>query len=59
VWYHRGLNEYRVGLLEDFEVPVSMLEVAFGKGIADRPGGAVVDPNPQETLEFSVGDSSA
>lgn len=58
-WYHRGRNGPKEGPLQDYEVPMSMLEIAFGDDTLDPPDGAVVDLNLQETSEFSIGDSSA
>ncbi|XP_039163985.1 uncharacterized protein LOC120291100 [Eucalyptus grandis] len=42
-WYRQAQDGQRQGLLPEFEIPLCVLEAAFGKGNADPPPSPVVD----------------
>ncbi|KAL3730740.1 hypothetical protein ACJRO7_027723 [Eucalyptus globulus] len=42
-WYRHYNNGQRVGPILEFDVPLYLLEVVFGKGTIDPKGGSVVD----------------
>jgi len=46
-WFHHGFNGVREGPLQGFDVPVVVVNVAMGEGVADPPNGIMVDPDPK------------
>jgi len=50
-WFHHGLNGYREGPLQGFDIPAVVVNAAPGKGAANPLDRVVEDLKPLEPVE--------
>lgn len=62
-WYRQDCNGLKEGPIPEYEIPLYVMEVAFGNGTTDPRGGSVVDPmdpgleDPESPVYSTVGSS--
>ncbi|XP_039173939.1 uncharacterized protein LOC120296260 [Eucalyptus grandis] len=49
-WFRFGANGFRIGPLDSFDIPLAVMDVILGEGVADLPDGRVDNPSPPDPV---------